>query len=57
MVNKTESIIASDVSIKGNITEKENIVIDGKVIGNIMQNLLKPLKIQILKGTSQQKVY
>ena len=35
MVNKTKSVITSDVRIKGNITEKESIVIDGKVIGNI----------------------
>ena len=57
MANKTKSVLVSDVKIKGNITEKESIIIDGEVNGNINAELLKPLKIQILKGTSNQKIY
>ena len=35
MANKTKSVLVSDVKIKGNITEKESIIIDGEVNGNI----------------------
>ena len=35
MANKTKSVLASDIKIKGNITEKESVLIDGEVNGNI----------------------
>ena len=35
MANKTKSVLTSDVKIKGNITEKGSIIIDGEVEGNI----------------------
>ena len=57
MANKTKSVLISDIKVKGNITEKESIIIDGKLTEILMQSLLKPLKIQILKETSHQKMY
>tara|TARA_B100001765_G_C19240930_1_gene222461 strand:+ start:18 stop:335 length:318 start_codon:yes stop_codon:yes gene_type:complete len=35
MANKNKSILLSDVKIKGNLTEKENIEIDSEIEGNI----------------------
>ena len=35
MDNKTKSTLRSDVKLKGNITEKEGIVIDAEVNGNV----------------------
>ena len=35
---KNESILLNDVSIQGDIVEKEKIVIDGKVVGDITAN-------------------
>jgi chromosome segregation ATPase len=33
--NKTKSVLVSDVKINGNITEKEGIIIDGEINGNV----------------------
>ena len=44
MVNKTKSVLVSDIKIKGNITEKESIIIDGEVNGNINADLVETLK-------------
>ena len=55
MVNKTESVIASDVKIKGNITEKENIIIDGKVIGNINAEFVETFESSNIKGNITSK--
>ena len=41
MVNKTKSVLVSDIKIKGNITEKESIIIDGEVNGNINAELVE----------------
>ena len=41
MVNKTKSVLVSGVKIKGNITEKESIIIDGEVDGNISAELVE----------------
>ena len=35
MANKTKSVLVSDVKINGNITEKESIIIDGEINGNV----------------------
>ena len=35
MVNKTKSILISNIKVRGNITEKGDIVVDGNVKGNI----------------------
>ena len=40
MVNKTQSVLFSDIKIKGNISEKESITIYGKVTGNINAKLV-----------------
>jgi len=50
MVNKTKSVITSDVRIKGNITEKESIVIDGKVIGNINAEFVETFENSNIEG-------
>ena len=41
MVNKTQSVLFSDMKIKGNITTKESIIIYGKVTGNINAELVE----------------
>ncbi len=55
MVDKTKSIIVSDVKIKGNITEKESIIIDGKVDGNINAELVETFENSLIKGSIRSK--
>ena len=55
MVDKTKAIIVSDVKIKGNITEKESIIIDGKVDGNINAELVETFENSLIKGNIRSK--
>ena len=55
MVNKTKSILVSDVKIKGNITEKESIIIDGKVEGNINAEFVETFENSLIKGSIKSK--
>ena len=55
MVNKTKSVITSDVRIKGNITEKESIIIDGEVNGNINATLVETFENSNIKGNITSK--
>ena len=55
MVNKTKSILVSDVKIKGNITEKGSIIIDGEVNGNINAELVETFENSNIKGNITSK--
>ena len=55
MVNKTKSVLVSDVRIKGNITEKESIIINGKVDGDINAELVETFENSIVKGNIESK--
>ncbi len=55
MVNKTKSVIISDVKIKGNVIEKEDIVIDGKVEGNINAEFVETFENSVIKGNIKSK--
>ncbi len=55
MVNKTKSVLVSDVKIKGNITEKESIIIDGQVEGNINGKLVETFENSFVKGNVKSK--
>ena len=55
MVNKTKSVLVSDVKIKGNITEKESIIIDGEVEGNINAELVETFENSFVKGNIKSK--
>ena len=55
MANKTRSVLVSDVKIKGNITEKENIIIDGEVNGNINAELVETFENSNIKGNIKSK--
>ena len=55
MVNKTKSILVSDVKIKGNITEKESIIIDGEINGNIDAELVETFENSNIKGNITSK--
>ena len=50
MVNKTRSILVSDVKIKGNITEKESLIIDGEVNGNVNAELVETFENSNITG-------
>ena len=50
MVNKTKSVIVSDIKINGNITEKESIIIDGEVNGNINADLVETFENSNIRG-------
>ena len=55
MVNKTQSTLFSNVKIKGNITEKESIIIYGKVYGNIKAELVETCENSIIEGNITSK--
>ena len=55
MANKTKSILVSDVKIKGNITEKESIIIDGEVDGNISAERVETFENSKIKGNITSK--
>ena len=55
MVNKTQSVLFSDIKIKGNIKEKESIIIYGKVTGNINAELVETFENSNIKGNITSK--
>ena len=55
MVNKTKSVLVSDIKIKGNITEKESIIIDGEVDGNISAEFVETFENSNIKGNITSK--
>ena len=55
MVNKTKSVLVSDVKIKGNIIEKESIIIDGEINGNIDAELVETFENSNIKGNITSK--
>ena len=55
MVNKTKSVLVSDVKIKGNITEKEGIIIDGEIDGNVNAELVETFENSNIKGNITSK--
>ena len=55
MVNKTKSILVSDVKIKGNIIEKEGIIVDGEVNGNINAETVETFENSNIKGNISSK--
>ena len=55
MINKTKSVLVSDIKIKGNITEKESIIIDGEVNGNINADLVETFINSNIKGNITSK--
>ena len=50
MVNKTQSVLFSNIKIKGNITTKESVIIYGKVTGNINAELVETFENSNIKG-------
>ena len=50
MINKTKSVLVSDIKINGNITEKESIIIDGEVNGNINADLVETFENSNIRG-------
>ena len=55
MANKTKSVLVSDVKIKGNITEKGSIIVDGEVNGNINAEFVETFKNSHIKGNIKSK--
>ncbi len=55
MVNEGKSVLVSDVKIKGNIIEKESIIIDGEVNGNISGELVETFENSFVKGNIKSK--
>ena len=50
MANKTKSVLVSGTKINGNITEKESIIIDGEINGNVNAELVKTFENSDIKG-------
>ena len=55
MANKTKSVLVSDVKVRGNITEKESIFIDGEVDGNISTEFIETFENSNIKGNIASK--
>ena len=55
MVKKTKSVLVSGTKIKGNITEKESIIIDGDVNGNVNADLVETFENSNIKGNIASK--
>jgi cytoskeletal protein CcmA (bactofilin family) len=55
MADKTKSVLVSDVKIKGNITEKEGIIIDGEVSGNVNAETVETFENSNIKGNITSK--
>ncbi len=55
MTNKSRSVIVSDVKIKGNIIEKDSIIVDGEVNGNISAALVETFENSNIKGNITSK--
>ena len=55
MANKNRSVLVSDVKIKGNITEKESIIIDSEVNGNINAELVETFENSNIEGNITSK--
>ena len=55
MANKTKSVLVSGVKIKGNITEKESIIVDGEVDGNISADQVETFENSNIKGNITSK--
>ena len=55
MANKTKSVLISGVKIEGNITEKESIIIDGEVNGNVNAELVETFENSNIKGNIDSK--
>ena len=55
MANKTKSVLVSGTKIKGNITEKESIIIDGEVNGNINADFVETFENSNIKGNITSK--
>ena len=55
MVNRTKSVLTSDIKIKGSITEKDSIVIDGEVDGNVNADLVETFENSNIKGNITSK--
>ena len=55
MASKTKSVLVSDIIIKGNIAEKECIIVDGEVDGNISAELVETFENSNIKGNITSK--
>jgi|TARA_B100001964_G_C14016559_1_gene501842 cytoskeletal protein CcmA (bactofilin family) len=55
MANRSESVLTSNIKIKGNITEKESVVIDGEVNGNINAEYVETFDNSTIEGNITSK--
>ena len=55
MVDKNKSVLVSNVKVKGNITEKESVVIDAEVNGNINGELVETYENSNIRGNITSK--
>ena len=55
MVNKNKSVLVSNIKVKGNITEKESIIIDGEVNGNINAEHVETFDNSTIEGNITSK--
>ena len=55
MADKNKSIFLSDLKIKGNVIEKDSIIIDGDIDGNVNADYVETYNRSIIKGNISAK--
>jgi cytoskeletal protein CcmA (bactofilin family) len=55
MANKGKSVLVSDIKITGNIIEKENLIVDGEVNGNISADTVETFSNSNIEGNVTSK--
>ena len=55
MVDKNKSVLVSNIKVKGNITEKESVIIDGEVNGNINAEHVETFDNSAIEGNITSK--
>ena len=56
MTDEKTSILLSDVAVEGNLLEKENIIIDGKVTGDIKADKVETFSNSNVEGNVKSKI-
>ena len=55
MADKSKSVFLSDLKIKGNVIEKDGVVIDGDIVGNVNADYIETYNRSSIKGNISAK--
>ena len=55
MADKNNSVFLSDLKVKGNVIEKDSVIIDGEINGNVSAEFVETYIRSIIKGNISSK--